>query len=276
MVNLPARKVGIISCSGEELAEGTVSRVATRLVLEKLRPGQTVTLCLPLFLAGGKEERIFAKFYPTVAVDGCGKLCAARATEAYSARPAAVVDVSEVARRHPDLKAGSPRRLGEGGMELARRVAEEIASRVDEILGRPAAAGVIRLDMSSAGGMMVLDATDSGDVLRLDAPRSGAIGRLDADGSSGQRTPAGGCCGSDGLPVKGIRVGDGVVGIAGLEQIFEQVLPSWRSIADDTLKSELLRLVKVYNFVPPGHEAAYVDALWSEFLEFRGKGGARR
>ena len=53
-------KIGIIACSGEEIPEGTISRLATRRVLELLRPQQTVTLCLPLFLAG--EER--AAFRP--------------------------------------------------------------------------------------------------------------------------------------------------------------------------------------------------------------------
>ncbi|MCL4371372.1 MAG: putative zinc-binding protein [Chloroflexi bacterium] len=250
MVNLPARKVGIISCSGEELAEGTVSRMATRLVLEKLRPGQTVTLCLPLFLAGGKEERAFAKFYPTIAVDGCDKLCAAKATEAYSARPAAVVDVSKVAARFPELKAESRRHLGEGGMELARRVAEEIATRVDEILGRQAGPGVIRLD--GAG--------------------SGAVVHVDAASLRRRPTTTGCSCGVDGLPVKTIRVGDGLVGIAGLEPIFEQVLSSSGQAADSELKEELLRVVKVYNYIAPGREAAYADALWAEFVAYRTNG----
>ena len=31
-------KVGIISCSGEAIPEGTISRLATRRVLELLRP----------------------------------------------------------------------------------------------------------------------------------------------------------------------------------------------------------------------------------------------
>ncbi|MHB8991308.1 MAG: putative zinc-binding protein [Chloroflexota bacterium] len=138
MVELPQRKVGIISCSGEEFAEGTIARIATRLVLEELRPDRTVTLCLPLFLAGDKGERGFAKYYPTIAVEGCGKLCAAKATERYSAGPAAVVVVEEIARRHPELKTESRRHLGAGGTELARRVAEEVAARVDQILAQKA------------------------------------------------------------------------------------------------------------------------------------------
>ena len=96
MPDLPRKKVGLISCSGEELPEGTVTRRAVRKVLETLRPDDTVTLCLPLFLAGGEGERAFARFYPTIAVDGCDKRCAARATEKYSAKPAASIVVTEI------------------------------------------------------------------------------------------------------------------------------------------------------------------------------------
>ena len=81
MPELPQKKVGIVACSGEELSEGTVTRLAAIKVLEKMRPGDTVTICLPLFLAGGEGDRAFAKFYPTIAVDGCEKRCAYRGTE---------------------------------------------------------------------------------------------------------------------------------------------------------------------------------------------------
>ncbi len=64
MVDLPKKKVGIVSCSGEELPEGTVTRLAALKVLEKLRPADTVTICLPLFLAGGAGDRAFAAFLP--------------------------------------------------------------------------------------------------------------------------------------------------------------------------------------------------------------------
>ena len=74
MPELPQKKVGIVSCSGEELAEGTVTRLAALKVLEKMRPGDTVTICLPLFLAGGEGDRAFAKFYPTIAIDGSVEL----------------------------------------------------------------------------------------------------------------------------------------------------------------------------------------------------------
>ena len=69
-------KAGIISCSGEAIPEGTIARLATRQVLETLRPGKAVTLCLPLFLAGEEGERNFAKTHPTIAIDGYEKQCA--------------------------------------------------------------------------------------------------------------------------------------------------------------------------------------------------------
>ena len=64
-------QVGVLSCSGEEFLGGTLVRLATRKVMEELRPGKVVTLCLPLYIAGGEEEREFAKNYPVIAVDGC-------------------------------------------------------------------------------------------------------------------------------------------------------------------------------------------------------------
>ncbi len=79
-------KVGLISCSGEELPEGTVCRLACRKVLDELKPQRTVTICLPLFIAGGEEERAFASDHPTITVDGCEKLCAAKGTEILSGK----------------------------------------------------------------------------------------------------------------------------------------------------------------------------------------------
>ena len=49
MPDLPKKKVGIVSCSGEEIPEGTVTRLAALKVLEQLHPADTVTICLPLF-----------------------------------------------------------------------------------------------------------------------------------------------------------------------------------------------------------------------------------
>jgi uncharacterized metal-binding protein len=136
MPDLPRKKVGLISCSGEELPEGTVTRRAVRKVLETLRPDDTVTLCLPLFLAGGEGERAFARHYPTIAVDGCDKRCAALATEKYSAKPAASIVVTDMAKRSGCKAIGTARRLNAEGLRLADAVAERIAKETDRLLKR--------------------------------------------------------------------------------------------------------------------------------------------
>ncbi len=134
---LPKRKVGLVSCSGEELAEGTLARVATLYVLEQLRPDDTATICLPLFLAGDDKERAFARFFPTIAIDGCAKRCAARATEKHSAIPTASLVISDLLAAR-GLKAPSSRRQMDIVKEPAANVvAHEIARQVDEILGVP-------------------------------------------------------------------------------------------------------------------------------------------
>lgn len=89
------KKIGVVSCSGEGCLGGTISRLATRKMLE-LRPDETVTICLPLYLAGGEEERGFANEYPTISVDGCNKYCAKRATEKYSGKISRFINVGDI------------------------------------------------------------------------------------------------------------------------------------------------------------------------------------
>jgi hypothetical protein len=130
----PIAKVGIISCSGEEIPEGTISRLATRRVLEALRPQQTVTLCLPLFLAGEEGERRFAREHPTITVDGCSKLCAKLGTEKYSGQAGASLVVSDILG---DRAAGCHRSLREANQADEQAVwiiAERIAAEVDALL----------------------------------------------------------------------------------------------------------------------------------------------
>jgi len=136
MVTLPERKVGVVSCSGEGCIEGTVSRIATRLVLEKLRPEDTVTICLPLFLAGGKEERAFAKEYPTITVDGCDKLCAKIGTERHSGKIASSIVITDLTDSGKCVQSKSKRKLDKEDLALAERVAEKIAQEVDKALNR--------------------------------------------------------------------------------------------------------------------------------------------
>ncbi len=130
-------KVGIISCSGEDFCEGTISRLAARKVLEELRPGRTVTICLPLFLAGGEGERAFAKAYPTITVDGCAKACARKGTEMHSGPVSATLVVTDILAQAGQKTSGevSARRLTDDDYAAIALVAGRIAQEVDRLAG---------------------------------------------------------------------------------------------------------------------------------------------
>ncbi|MEM2900079.1 MAG: putative zinc-binding protein [Thermoplasmata archaeon] len=132
-------KVGLVSCSGEEIPEGTIARIATRLVLEKLRPNESVAICFPLFIAGGDEERNFAKNYPTITIDGCEKFCAKKGTEKLSGKVCESIEVRSLLSSKGleipkdvkawEIKAWDTQKL----MKYAEVVAQSIAEKIDEI-----------------------------------------------------------------------------------------------------------------------------------------------
>jgi uncharacterized metal-binding protein len=137
-------KAGVVSCSGEGCVQGTISRIATRLVLEKLRPDNTVTICLPLFLAGEGGERMFAKYFPTIAVDGCEKRCAKKAIEKYSGKTASSIVVDDLLKEWGLPEPQSRRELNEEGVKVASRVAEKIVEAMDEAFAARAQAARVR------------------------------------------------------------------------------------------------------------------------------------
>ena len=127
-------KVGIVSCSGEAIPEGTISRLATRRVLELLRPDKTVTICLPLFLAGNEGERNFSKTHPTITVDGCPKQCARWGTEQNSGPVSGAIVISEMLGTAAGGCSRSVRNASQPDKEAVWAVAERIAAEVDRIL----------------------------------------------------------------------------------------------------------------------------------------------
>ncbi len=160
-------KVGIISCSGEALPGGTVSRLATRRVLELLRPDRTVTLCLPLFLAGNEGERNFARTHPTITVDGCDKQCAKWGTEKHSGPVSVALVVPEVLGREVSACHSSTQLLTEEDTEAVWTVAERIASEVDAILGEPFERDAQNGDRPGSGSCSC-STTPAGGTIQLD------------------------------------------------------------------------------------------------------------
>ncbi len=235
MPDLPKKKVGIVACSGEEMPEGTVTRLAALRVLEDLRPEVTVTICLPLFLAGGEGDRAFARFYPTIAVDGCELRCAARATEMYSGKPAASLVVTDIVAEQGLERPQGCRRLNAAGMAAVEATAERLAELVDTLLGQ------------------AWDRRRGAIIEAMEQPQVEAAGATCA-------------CGS-GTPVTRLAVNGQVVTLIALPLIFEQFHQVGRPPGDG-LARELLETVRIYNPIPAGQEAAYAEALLREYAAF--------
>ncbi|MFB0559765.1 MAG: putative zinc-binding protein [Candidatus Lokiarchaeia archaeon] len=125
-------KVGIIACSGIDLPEGTVTRLAALKVLDDLRPKQTVTICLPLFLAGGKEDREFVKNHPTIVVDGCDKRCGERSVKQLQGKLVASTLVPDLIEES-GLRPKSADEIGEPGDKLVQLLAKRIVDEVDRV-----------------------------------------------------------------------------------------------------------------------------------------------
>jgi len=226
MPNLPQRKVGIVACSGEELPGGTVTRLAALRVLEELRPSETVTICLPLFLAGGEGDRAFARFYPTIAVDGCEKRCAARATELYSNKPAATFTVDEIVTRRELPPPQGLRRLTPESRAVVDALAEEIAAEVDRLLAA-------RWSRSEGA---FLESQVAPDKVSTDA-----------------------CACGSGIPVTTVQLDGRSVQIMALAPILELAYEQGLR-ADGPLPDPVMATVKLYNVIPAGDETLWEQA----------------
>ena len=228
MPDLPQKKVGLVACSGEEMAAGTVTRLATLKVLEELRPDETVTICLPLFLAGGEGDRAFARFHPTIAIDGCDKRCAARGTAMYSGEPAASVVVSELVPDYQDPALGSARQLNAEGRRAVERVAEQVAEKVGELLGKRAGKPAVETEQ----------------------PQKVAT-----------------CACGSGIPVQQLQVGDQDVTFLALPLIFKKFKDDGK-LPEDGTAAELMRMVEIYNPIPEVQEERYTQAVMRAYADF--------
>jgi hypothetical protein len=230
------------------MAEGTVTRLAALKVLEELRPSDTVTICLPLFLAGGEGDRAFAKFYPTIAVDGCEKRCAARATELYSNTPAASIVLDDVLAQRGLPRPQGLRRLTPESQPVVDALAEAIAAEVDQLMASR---------WSRAEGK----------VLEPETPA---------------KVSSAGCACGSGIPVTRVQVNGRAVEIMALEPILEMAYGQGLARSEtgqsgarsETGQSEvivpaqLMDTVGLYNIIPAGDDALYAEAVriaWQSF-----------
>ena len=128
------RKVAIVPCSGIGKTYGTVSREAAYDVTEDLRPEKTQLVSLAMLVLGDENARAALAGAPAVTIDGCKLACATKMVLESGGTVAQDYAVLDVYRRYKQFKPQGIAELNEGGRQLARALAEEIAAVVDSTL----------------------------------------------------------------------------------------------------------------------------------------------
>jgi glycine cleavage system H protein len=128
-------KVAVIPCAGMDKALGSVARACAFEVVEKLRPGKAVLVCIPPLVAGVKSYSEIVKRYPSIPIDGCAERCATKIAVKNGARIKGRILIPECAQKH-NLKPKSASDIGSDGEKLVEKLAGEIATEIDKLLGK--------------------------------------------------------------------------------------------------------------------------------------------
>jgi len=124
----------IIPCSGIGKAFGSISRDATYEVTENLRKDTTETLCLALLVSGDEKSLQLIRNNKCITVDGCPLQCAKKNVELAGGNLAANLRVVDAYKENRNLKPRNVTFLDPDGQQMALKLAEKIAEKVDDLL----------------------------------------------------------------------------------------------------------------------------------------------
>lgn len=125
----------IVPCSGIGKSYGTVTREAAYIVAEDLRPGDTQIVPLSLLVLGDADAQAAVRSAPVITIDGCKLACATVNVSQAGGQAAQEFTVLDCYRRHKQFKPQGIAELNEGGLALARALAEEVALAAEELEG---------------------------------------------------------------------------------------------------------------------------------------------
>jgi uncharacterized metal-binding protein len=127
-------QVVIVPCSGIGKSYGSVSREAAYILTEDLRPQECRLMALSRLVLGDEEARAVLAACPAVTIDGCKLACATKMVRESGGTVLQDFAVLDVYRRYKQFKPQGIAELNEGGLQLARALAEEIAQVVGQAL----------------------------------------------------------------------------------------------------------------------------------------------
>jgi uncharacterized metal-binding protein len=128
-----SQRVIIVPCSGIGKTYGSVTREAAYVVTEELRPETTEVIPLSLLVLGEEAAREAVKHAPAITLDGCKLACATNLVRETGGVVAQDFTVLDTFRRNRTLKPQGIAELNEGGLALARALAEEVVVMSDSL-----------------------------------------------------------------------------------------------------------------------------------------------
>jgi uncharacterized metal-binding protein len=127
-------KVAVLGCSGIGRLVSTIVRQAVYM-LKQDRPDNVILVSSGSLTGDIPEALETARKYPLIVIDGCRPRCASAIAAGKGIEPAATVWVADIVARHKMSLAGENRKaLGEKGMALARKIADETLEKIDLII----------------------------------------------------------------------------------------------------------------------------------------------
>jgi len=127
------KKVVVLPCSGIGKVYGALARETTYELMERVRPDDVVTTCLPLLVIKDPEAVALVLENPVITIDGCPKDCAKKSVEALGKAVDRAFEAIRFYKEHKDLKPEGVAEVNETGRKLAAVAAAEVAPEVDKL-----------------------------------------------------------------------------------------------------------------------------------------------
>lgn len=127
------KRVVVLACSGIGKVYGALARETAYELVERVRPGVTSLICLPLLVINDPEAGRLVTQNPVMTIDGCPRDCAKKSVEALGKKVDRPIQVIKFYTAHKDLKPEGIAKLNVAGQKLAMVAADELAGEVDEL-----------------------------------------------------------------------------------------------------------------------------------------------
>jgi uncharacterized metal-binding protein len=125
-------KVGIIACTGMGKALASVSQYAAIYLTNTLRPNDTINISFPRIVSGDDESLKLLKNHPVIMIDGCSETCGKKILSKLNSNVIGHLKVFQILGKYKGLTPDSRVNIGEKGIQLAKKIAEEASIIIDK------------------------------------------------------------------------------------------------------------------------------------------------